>query len=468
MTDKQTGRETQKDRHILSHLTGGGPVGAVVAAVVVLFSRIPLLGFDTAGYGRDPDAWRLVGAAQSIAATGRYSLSRPPGYPLVEYGYTLLLRNPELLLIAVAVASSLAAALLVLIIRRLGGRDPVIAAIAFAFTPVVFINSTNAMDYLWALTSILVGYYLVLDRRMVGAGIFVGLATCCRLTSAAMLIPFSLLVLERPGGNRVRVVELSRLLLPAVVVAAGGYALVFANEGPAMFAIADDSRPTHHMLEVAGDAVWGDLGVLAILVGILSVAGYPFLRMKLRTSIPRQLPTTHGVVWLLIVYVYAMAFVRLPHEAGYLAIIVPFVILSVARYAHAWVFRLVCVLLIVSPFVDLDRSDVFYGPLAQNRSSRIAYMDASRAILDGISETGSERTVVVAGWLAPQLTVLETMRARGHIEGDVIFMETIDDSTLTTRVGHGYDVYVVPLREVHRRPQWVHGWLARGAQMLKY
>src|ERR1044072_1713315 len=67
-------------------LAGGGvlfrPPVLSPRAGVVLLSRLPFL---SPGAGNDDDGWFLVNAAREIAATGRYTTSRFPGYPVQEW-----------------------------------------------------------------------------------------------------------------------------------------------------------------------------------------------------------------------------------------------------------------------------------------------------------------------------------------------------------------------------------------------
>ncbi len=51
-------------------------------AGVVLLSRLPFL---APGAGNDDDGWFLVNAALEIAATGRYTISRFPGYAVQDW-----------------------------------------------------------------------------------------------------------------------------------------------------------------------------------------------------------------------------------------------------------------------------------------------------------------------------------------------------------------------------------------------
>lgn len=53
----------------------------LMLGALVLGSRLPFL---DAGYGLDPDAWRLARAAHGIATKGVFQVSRLPGHPVVE------------------------------------------------------------------------------------------------------------------------------------------------------------------------------------------------------------------------------------------------------------------------------------------------------------------------------------------------------------------------------------------------
>src|SRR5689334_4636951 len=75
-------------------------------ALFVFASRLPYL---RPGYGLDPDAYRVIGAARSLRQ-GAYAASRLAGYPLHEAITALTLPGgPRLVNGATALASALAA-----------------------------------------------------------------------------------------------------------------------------------------------------------------------------------------------------------------------------------------------------------------------------------------------------------------------------------------------------------------------
>src|SRR5678810_506663 len=114
-------------------------------AAIVFASRLPFLG---PGYGVDADAWLVAWAGRAIAQTGHYEASRLPGYPLHEYATALIWPWGSCLANTLtAVFSAAAAACFALVLRRLGSRDDVLAALALASAPVIYIASVVGMDY---------------------------------------------------------------------------------------------------------------------------------------------------------------------------------------------------------------------------------------------------------------------------------------------------------------------------------
>jgi hypothetical protein len=168
-----------------------------LALASVALSRLPFL---ASGYGVNVDAWRVARVARQLSETGLYEVSRFPGYPVHEIVCSWLWRGgPCALNGASAICSVAAVWVFILCARRLGCRDSVLAGLALAMSPVFFVNSVTAKDYVWALAFVLGSLFCVLDRRPTLAGLLLGLAVGCRITSAAMILPLALLFVGRDG-----------------------------------------------------------------------------------------------------------------------------------------------------------------------------------------------------------------------------------------------------------------------------
>jgi len=238
-----------------------------VAALVVL-SRIPFL---SAGYGVDFDAWRVAGAARTIATTHVYTAARFPGNPVHEVVCAMLLPGGYIALnTATALFSGMAAAFFALSVRVLGGKDYALAGLALAFTPVVFISSTTTIDYVWALAFTMGSLYFVLIGRPVLAGLMLGGAIGCRLTSGAMLIPLGIMLAGRE--RRARLASLCTFVLGASLVAAVAFAPVVLRYGWGFFRFFENGLPTFaEAARRATEGVWGRVGFLALLVATFSL-----------------------------------------------------------------------------------------------------------------------------------------------------------------------------------------------------
>ena len=65
-------------------------------------------------------------------------------------------------------------------------------ALMLAFTPVFYIQSTNAMDYNWSLCFLLASLYFAGRRNIFLAALTLVLATGCRITAILFILPLYL------------------------------------------------------------------------------------------------------------------------------------------------------------------------------------------------------------------------------------------------------------------------------------
>jgi len=341
-------------------------------AAVVLLSRLPFLG---RGYGTDNDAWSVIAAARHIAATGEYKVSRFPGFPLHEYGVALLQAGgPWAVNGASAVACALAAVLLARLLRRAGVRDAGAGALAFAFVPAVFVASTAGMDYLWACALVLLACELVLETGGLGAGIVLGLATACRITSIAYLLPAVLLAGAGGPGSRGagapprRARAALAIAVPAVLVGALAYLPVWARYGPEFLSyyepaggkrqtvwyflagLATPFRLPHPPVFVAGIASVGVLGLLGF-AALVAVLIERLARRRAPASAPAAAPPRMIAACVAAIAIGLTLFLRLPDDEGYLIPVLPFAFVLLGRGLDPRAFRALCVALMLSPFV---------------------------------------------------------------------------------------------------------------------
>ncbi len=295
----------------------------ISVAMIVFITRLPFL---FPGYGTDPDGWGVVYVANRIASTGAYLVSRFPGYPVQEIGYSFIWQGgPWVVNGITALLSGFGAAFLALSIKKLGYKYAIVSGLAFAFVPVVYINSINAMDYMWAMAFILGSLYFILLEKPIVAGVFLGIAIGCRITSGAMALPLGLLLFTRKNNSR----DLIKFVAAAFVVGGILFLPVIMTYGPRFLKYTQASPiPFARVVSIATIEVWGIPG----LVGLSIVTVYLFVRALLNQKSPAiDLRASYSRIWAFAIILYLIAFAMLPHEAGYLIPVIPFVILLLNR-----------------------------------------------------------------------------------------------------------------------------------------
>jgi hypothetical protein len=172
----------------------------LTVAALVWVTRLP---FIDAGYGAIRDAWRVASAARLIATSHDYWASRFPPHPVQEIASATIWWSGAVgLNMATAVLSSLGIAFFALTARRLGYADWALATAALALTPQIYIASTSTIDYMWALSFIFASLYVLVRGKPLLAGLLLGIAIGSRITSAAMLLPLTLIAARGLDGHR--------------------------------------------------------------------------------------------------------------------------------------------------------------------------------------------------------------------------------------------------------------------------
>jgi Glycosyltransferase family 87 len=359
-----------------------------LATLAILATRLPWI---AAGYGSDPDGYRVVAAARAIAQSGQYRASRLPGYPVYEYLTVLSANGPPWLSNAVtALFSAAAFVLFVLILRYFKIGAAVLIAAGFAMTPVIYLNSCSTMDYVPALALMLAATYALLRHRPVLAGLCLGLATGCRITSGVLGLALCLwLWLEHPPRTAVR--QCLVLGVTSLLVAGLCFVPVYRHYGGDFFAFYDNAwyPPWDVVYARALPNAWGHLGLWALVALVLAAPLHArALRARWRDAQVRHALAFAGLAVLL----YVLGFLRLPDETGYLAPAVPFVLLVIALLAPVRVSAALSLVLLCSGL----------GPMAEDHAVRESQLQATGAIIAAVAKLPGQ-AVVVSGWILPRI-----------------------------------------------------------------
>lgn len=408
-SDDVTGVRASAGSSTSVHPGAGWAPGACAGVfVLVLLTRIPLLGH---GYGGDPDAWRAISAAQHLLDTGIYVPSRVPGYPLPEYVDAIMLSLGVGSAVGIgllsAALSGASAALFLHLLLPLGRARAALGAVALAFTPVVYVASLGAMDYLWGLTFFLAATAALRAGRIWWAAIFLGLAAASRPSYALGVIPLVLTYLEfdpsRLGDRTVR------RSLAVLTLCSGLIALAFFV-------------PAFLSLGVQSPKVYGDWKYLVynVSLGLFGVAGFvavvcaavaAWFNRRRGVELPRPLgPTLDG--WAVtMVIVYGLLFAWLPDEASYLMPALLGAYWLLCRYAPRVMLLVLAVALPVSCFFGtVERHDgaaefTASGPVLRDLEVQDERGCVAAVVAQRLAASSDGLDYVIAGAYRPQLLV---------------------------------------------------------------
>jgi hypothetical protein len=460
----------------------GWPALAWLALLVAL-SRIPFL---AGGYGSDMDAWSVASAARWIAEHGRYGASRFPGHPVQELTCALLWRGgPWALNGATALLSVAAAVAFARLLGTLGVRGAWVGGLALAFTPAVYVHSTDSMDFVWSLPFLIASLEAALRGRAALAGALLGVATGCRITSAAMLPTVALLLAGRSGSARAAARPLARLLVALLVAGALALSPMIARFGAAFLSF-HDSPHGASALDIVKNAtleVWGLVGSLALA----GVAIGALASRRLRAPAP---PRVEVAAWLAALALFGAGFLRLPFDAGYLLPGVPVALALAARLLARPAFATLCGALIVSPFT-LEVSEVgkpdspspsplavrariagrpvvvdpLQGPILWDRGRRRAQLrhrDRVRAATDAAERAaGGEVCVISDGW-----TAYLTVDHRRPSPAAPRFVHRLSPARAAELRARGVRLFYLPEAEWNHRAAHGVGLASLGAEPL--
>ncbi len=458
---------------------------------MVFLSRLPFL---TPGFGTDNDAWELAKSARHIGITGDYVASRFPGYPVQEFisalGWQL---GPIWINGLTAFFSTIATLFFALSARILGVREYIWMSLAFAFIPTVYISSPTGMDYMWAMAFLMGSFCFVLIRKPLIAGIFLGIACGCRITSCVFFIPFVLmLMVPQQGSNRWK--DILVFTLSSVLIGIACYIPVMLRYpnfeflsyyepfgegqrtvGVFLSGILNPSLPYSplYILGLSTVGVWGVIGFTVLCVTFI-VWLIKFLTkqspLKERRAIDVNLPKTYIFAWIAALLLVFILFWRLPHDEGYLIPGLPFVLLLLAYVYEIGLMRLLCTSLILSSFfIGVDVAPPKKGVSPDSRSSIHRFIKLGREtfvidylrgpmLMDYDKRVSTERLVQetlieMRSWNEPTLLIAGLLDKfiQYHYHEDVMKLDPnikiVDKLSMNEVLEHlenGYNVYYLP------------------------
>lgn len=401
------------------------PLAFLALAAAYVASRAP---FINIGYGTDPDAWRVALSGYWVWDNHEFYPSRLPGYPVPELASAAVIKGGWLATNSLTlVVSLLGLWFFAQIVSKLALPNRGLVVVAFAFTPLLWINSMTTMDYMWALTFLLGCYYFLLIDQVAPAGVMMGFAASSRPTSLLFAVAFVLYLLR--DGKRG---ELRDFLVWTIAIPMFAYLPIVWKYGPDFLRFYDAKVGYLNVLRLLGKDTLGLLGSMAVLIAI-AISLPRLIRLPADFVRDKQV-----MVWVLAIAIGVTVFLRLPHESAYLIPIYPFGFFIMAKYFQRWVLVGAVSMIVLAGFVDLTspgddintraftHAHLGEGLVLSNRSTMKAQIAFSRELehLDV-----PDHSLVMIGFSYPQFAVLNRDRLKiGILQKDTTSISQLTDS----------------------------------------
>jgi len=315
--------------------------------------RLPILPL---GFGVDGDAWRIAKAGMRWIATGKYYMSRYPGYPLTELfaGISLVVDGAFLTNFLSALWGFLICIILWDIIsEKTDSVKAFVSVIVLSIFPIFYSATTESMDYAPALFWSLLAFWM--SRRKYPywlSAISCGIAIEFRFTSI-LFMPILAFMTYKNEKKKKLLKTLIYISIATISGGAGYYRLIarFQSSIKTPAFIWEYSHIPYYIFVVFG--FWFFIAAIFVIV-------------KYKSNIFKIFKGEAEIVMLIVLFL--MLFFKFPLDKGYLLPIIPFLLILFAKLdKKSWII-LMCSLGLNSFFsvdvkgVKIPEEKIYFHP----------------------------------------------------------------------------------------------------------
>jgi hypothetical protein len=284
---------------------------------------LPLTGL---GFGTNIDSQFIADTGRKFMATGVYTPSRYPGFPVYEMPAAVLAHvgGATLSNLGTVGMSLLGVYAFLRILRRLAIPHETWLAIALIGNPLYWNSSTYTIDYVWSLSLTLCGFALLVHDRILMSGILFGLATGSRATSIGLAFVVLLHRFVTDPRARADVLKAAAITVAIAVVAyvptlfADGFLKLYFGEWNA--------------IDYAANFGYGNLTFIGPPAALLLLAVSPLIASRI-AGLPDRWRLL-GWLCLVVIVGYEALFLRAPLQVGYLLPALPCMLMLLGMTMH--------------------------------------------------------------------------------------------------------------------------------------
>lgn len=409
--------------------------------LIFILSRIP---FINLGFGTDPDAWRIAISSFNLNYFHIYTTSRFPGYPVPEFFNSLVINHGWIATNSLTMIISLISVLIfAMILRELEIKNKGLLVITYAFLPIIWINSTNTMDYMWAMAFIMLTWLFIIKKQFTLAGLMMGLAVESRMTSIFLILPFIYLILRE---NHKKNIQIIYFLVSMIISTAILLLPLFFQYGTQFL--------TYYPTLTSGGKILEDLnqfGLFALFFGFIMFS----ISIK---KLIRDIKKNDEILIFLIfaVSLISIIYMGAPYQIEYLIPAIPFTLVLLNKISNRKLFTIFCALLLLNSFISFEITPntaptIEKGALIKDSEIRAKVTD----MVDMIAKSNINNSIVISAEYFPIISYLNENSQKNHkiiendkydkinwnLERNVGYIYLIDPNKIDYWQKKGYKIY---------------------------
>ena len=375
----------------------------LILVLSFILTRIPLLNL---GFGIDADAWRIANSAFDLKYSHIYHTSRFPGYPFPEYVNSLIIGHGWLATNSATMLLSLISIIFFAwILKDLNVKNKGLLVLTYAFFPILWINSTNTMDYMWAMTFVVIAWFFVLRKKYVLAGLMMGLAVGSRITSVILLPSFTYLIFSEDK-------KIKNMLYFNITVAIVSFFLflpLFLQYGVKFITYYPGK------MTIMERIFWTVVKIVSFLGPTPAFFALILLFLTAKELFRKIVERDKEILFLLsAILMIFILFIKAPFEREYLIPMVPFGLLLINKICRKELIILLCFLILLNAFVSFPAvkrnnegkitiSAFGNGMIKRNIEERTEQLDYTKRLIDA----NISHAVVIVRTYLPVLSYLD-------------------------------------------------------------
>jgi len=307
-------------------------------------------------------------------------------------------------------------------------------------------------------------------KNILTAGILLGIAIGFRLTSAAMLLPFCIILYFQIQVDAKKIKNIALISLATLSAGLLCYLPALKTNGLDFFHYSDQFPYPNFskILYKMTIGVFGTIGIVSFIVfKTVAVAQSKLLQGKF---IPDNMPVNLFWACMAAMALYLISYFRLPQKSGYLIPFVPIAILMYGYYLSGKSFKILCVLFTMSSFffsinltdsnrgaaysalamkINIANQEIFIdpltGPIISDYSKRLNKIKFTEKVFQK-TQLENKKTILICGWWYNELLVRNWNAKQNP---NVIPVFYINKPTLNDYLKQEFDIYYLPEQNLY-------------------